>query len=176
MTLSIIVAMDPDQVIGKNGDLPWRIPEDLKFFRGYTMGKPLIMGRKTHESIGRPLPGRRNIVISRNADFQAESCDVVTTLNAALKLAETDAKEVMIIGGAEIYALALPYAHRIVLTRVHDRVEGGNTWFPKLDWSDWELTSQDSGEACDWLTFDRKADPRTMGSVLEEPALQSPIE
>ena len=94
LNLSLVVAMDINRVIGINGDLPWHLPTDLKYFRDITMGKPIIMGRKTHESIGRPLPGRKNIVVTRNPDFSAVGCEVVTTLHAGLELA-SDAPEIM---------------------------------------------------------------------------------
>ena len=134
MRISIIVATDLGGVIGKDGDLPWRLPADLAHFKRVTMGKPILMGRKTWESIGRPLPGRTNIVLTRNPDFQAEGVRVVHDVDEARRLAETEgAEELMIIGGAEIYAMFLPHADRLYLTRVDTRIEGGDAHFPPWD-------------------------------------------
>lgn len=140
LNLSLVVAMDINRVIGINGDLPWHLPTDLKYFRDITMGKPIIMGRKTHESIGRPLPGRKNIVVTRNPDFSAVGCEVVTTLHAGLELA-SDAPEIMMIGGATLYVDTLPMAHHIYLTEVHAEVEG-DTWFPAIDENQWQEISR----------------------------------
>src|SRR5690606_30387326 len=107
-----------NNVIGRGNDLPWRLPDDLKRFKSLTIGKPIIMGRKTYESIGRPLPGRTNIVISRQVGFSAEGCTAVTSLDEALTVAG-DAPEVMVIGGAEIFRQALPRTDQLYLTRIH---------------------------------------------------------
>lgn len=129
--ISIIVAASENDVIGRQGDLPWRLSDDLKHFKAITMGKPIVMGRKTWESIGRPLPGRQNIVITRQGGFAAEGCDVVASLDEAIASAG-DADEIVVIGGSQIYALALPLADRIYLTRVHADVEGDAS-FPAVD-------------------------------------------
>ena len=134
--LSIIVAMAKNRVIGRDNQLPWHLPADLRHFKQTTMGHPIIMGRKTYESIGRPLPGRQNIVITRNPDFQAEGCLVVHSLQEALA-AVPEAEEVFIIGGASLYREALPLADRIYLTLVDAEVEG-DTFFPELDASEWQ--------------------------------------
>lgn len=141
MKLALIWAMARNRTIGRNNALPWHLPEDLKYFKRVTLGKPVIMGRKTWESIGRPLPGRTNIVISRDAGFQAEGVRVVQTLEQALALAEKiclidGADEAVVIGGAQIYALALPLADRLYLTQVHADVEG-DAHFPPLDLAQW---------------------------------------
>jgi len=115
--VSIIVAVSANNVIGRDGGLPWHISEDLKRFKAITMGKPIVMGRRTHESIGKPLPGRQNIVITRQEGYVVEGCDVVSSPAAALRAAG-DVDEVMIIGGGEIYDLFLNQATRIYLTRV----------------------------------------------------------
>lgn len=142
MILSLIVAVADNGVIGHNGDLPWRIPGDMKFFKATTMGKPIVMGRKTWESLGRALPGRENIVVTRSAGFDAPGASVVESLDAALALV-SDADEVMVIGGAEIYALALPHVARIYLTQVHAAPDG-DTHFPDLQAADWrELARED---------------------------------
>ncbi|MGH8462715.1 MAG: dihydrofolate reductase, partial [Pseudomonas sp.] len=142
MKVALIWAMSRNRVIGRNNALPWHLSEDLRYFKRVTFGKPVIMGRKTWESIGRPLPGRANIVITRDADFQAEGVKVVHSLEQAVSLAESIAfldgvDEAMVIGGAEIYALALPLAQRLYLTQVHAEVDG-DACFPELDLSGWQ--------------------------------------
>ena len=136
MIISIIVAMARNRVIGKNNRLPWHLPADLKHFKETTMGHPIIMGRKTYESIGRPLPGRTNIVVTRNPEFRAEGCTVVHSLEEALRAAE-EAEEVFVIGGATLYREALPIANRIYLTLVEADIEG-DTLFPEIDSDSWE--------------------------------------
>lgn len=127
--------MDERDAIGQQGRLPWRLPADLRRFKALTMGKPIVMGRKTWESIGRPLPGRHNIVVTRQQGFAAPGATVVDSLAAALAAAG-DVPEVCIIGGAEIYRLALPIADVVHLTRVHARVQA-DTHFPLLDPEAW---------------------------------------
>jgi len=141
MRLSIIVAAAENGVIGRNNALPWHLSEDLQHFKRLTLGKPILMGRKTFESIGRPLPGRTNIVISTNPDYQPDGVRVVGSLPDALALAESialidGAEELMVIGGAQIYAEALTRAQRLYLTRVHAEVEG-DAFLPAIDWSQW---------------------------------------
>lgn len=137
MNIVIVVAMSENRVIGRNGDLPWRLSADLKHFKAVTMGYPIIMGRKTWESIGRPLPGRRNIVVTRRKGFSVEGVDVVHSAQDALKLCETDnATTAMIIGGGQIYAEMIDHADRIELTEVHRKIEG-DTHFPVLDYNEW---------------------------------------
>ena len=135
MIISLIVAMDRRGVIGVNGALPWRLSDDLKHFKAITMDKPIIMGRKTHESIGRPLPGRENIVITRQKDYRAAGCTVFHGIETALKACANHA-EVMVMGGASLYEELLPRAARIYLTRVEAEV-AGDTWFPQFDDSAW---------------------------------------
>lgn len=139
--ISIIVAASTNNVIGSQGDLPWRLPDDLKRFKAITMGKPIVMGRKTWDSIGRPLPGRQNIIITRQPDFLAEGCDVVASMDAAIAAAGA-ADELMVIGGSQIYELALPLATRIYLTRVHADVEG-DAFFCDVDETRWQLVDVD---------------------------------
>ena len=127
-TLSLIAAVARNGAIGKDNALLWRLPEDLQFFKRTTMGCPVIMGRKTYESIGRPLPGRHNIVISRNADWHANGVDTAASLQAALALA-SDADKVFVIGGAQIYAEALPLVQEIVLTEIDQAFEA-DAFFP----------------------------------------------
>jgi dihydrofolate reductase len=128
-TLSLIVAMAHDRVIGKEKKMPWHLPADLQYFRKKTLGKPVIMGRKTYESIGRPLPKRHNIIVSRNAGYEAEGCDVVTSLDEAMKAAE-GAEEVFIIGGGFLYAETIDRADKLYLTFIDLKTEG-DTYFPQ---------------------------------------------
>jgi dihydrofolate reductase len=130
MRISLIVAMAANRVIGRAGQLPWHLPGDLARFKRITMGYPLIMGRKTFESIGRALPGRRTIVLSRQADYRAAGCRVVNGLDEALKLVWDD-DEVFICGGEELYRQALPLAQRIYLTEL-DRAVAGDSFFPEI--------------------------------------------
>jgi dihydrofolate reductase len=135
MRLSIMVAMDEQGVIGAGGALPWHLSADLQQVKKITMGKPVIMGRKTHESIGRPLPGRENIVLSRDPRFRAPGCTVFNDLEQALEYCRA-ADEVFIMGGVELFRLTLARAARIYLTEVHARVQG-DTCFPEFNRSEW---------------------------------------
>lgn len=139
--ISIIVAMDRNRLIGSNNGLPWRLPADLKHFKAITLGKPVIMGRKTYESIGRPLPERQNIVVSRTAGFVAPGCTTVTSADAALEAAGS-AAEIMVIGGAQLYAQLLPRVRRIYLTQI-DSAFDGDAWFPELDEVLWHETARE---------------------------------
>lgn len=138
MKLAIVVAQSKNRVIGKENQLPWHLPKDLQYFKKVTIGKPIIMGRKTYESIGRPLPGRANIVISTNKHYEAEGITVVSSLTAAIELAESityidGVEEAMIIGGAQIYQQALSIADRLYITEVEAEVEG-DALFPRIDY------------------------------------------
>lgn len=135
MGISIVVAMDNQGVIGCAGGLPWHLSADLIYFKTITMGKPLIMGRKTHQSIGRPLPGRKNIILTHRQDFFVPACKIVHSLESAL-LEAGNADEIMIMGGASIYAQSLPQTDRIYLTEVHADVKG-DTYFPEFDKRQW---------------------------------------
>ena len=152
MTLvSLIVATDDRGGIGRDGRMPWHLPEDLQRFKRITMGKPIVMGRKTWESIGRPLPGRQNIVISRQAGLDTPGAMVVGSLPDALRAAG-DVPEVCVIGGAEIYRLALPLAREIHLTRVHALVHA-DTFFPLLDAVEWEEIGREDRPADEWQAY-----------------------
>lgn len=131
MRLSIIVAMDDQQLIGKDNGLPWHLPADLGYFKQTTTGKTVLMGRKTYESIGRPLPNRRNIVISRNSAFEAPGCEVVESIEQALALAQ-DEQEVMVMGGASFYQQMLPQVDRLYITQIEGSFEG-DAYFPAFD-------------------------------------------
>jgi dihydrofolate reductase len=145
VSVSLVVAASTDNVIGRAGGLPWRLADDLKRFKAITMGKPIVMGRLTHESIGRPLPGRQNIVISAQQGYAAPGCDTVASPAAAIAAAGA-ADEVMIIGGGEIYRLFLPVAKRIYLTRVHAEL-AGDAYFPVIDMQDWREVTRDEHAA-----------------------------
>jgi dihydrofolate reductase len=141
MRLAIIVAVADNGVIGKDNALPWKLPDDMRHFKQVTMGKPIIMGRKTFESIGKPLPGRTNIVISRNGAFTAEGVTCVSSLEEALQVAEQTvsmepAEEAVVIGGSEIYRVTLPLADRLYITEVHASVEGDAVLLG-VEWDDW---------------------------------------
>ena len=151
MKISLVWAMAQNRVIGRNNQLPWYLPEDLKYFKRITLGKPVIMGRKTFDSIGKPLPGRTNIVVTRNRDWSFEGVRIVDSLEAARELCENQAimdgtEEAMIIGGAEIYRQAMPLADRLYLTEVHADVEGDAT-FPEFDRSQWQEIAREDFEA-----------------------------
>jgi dihydrofolate reductase len=139
--VSIVVATDEHGGIGLEGRLPWHLPNDLKRFKALTMGKPIVMGRRTFDSIGRALPGRVNIVVSRQSGLGIDGCVVVPSLEAALEAAG-DADETCVIGGAEIYRLALPLAGTLHLTRV-DATVGADTFFPVIDAAQWEEISRE---------------------------------
>ncbi len=136
--LSMIVAHAKNRVIGKDNDMPWHLPADLAYFKKTTLGKPIIMGRKTYQSIGRALPGRKNIVISRDLSFQAQGVDVVNSVDAALKLVN-DSEEVMVIGGGAIYQHCLPAAQRLYITHIDADIDG-DTYFPDYDLKVWKKT------------------------------------
>lgn len=153
--------MGENRVIGADNRMPWHLSADLKRFRQITMGKPLIMGRRTHESIGRPLPGRKNIVLTSERRYAAPGCAVVHTLADALS--EADADEVMIIGGASLYEALLPKADRLYLTLIH-REFAGDVFFPEFEWNEWREVDRldvgedpDSGLSYSFLALERQA-------------------
>ncbi|MGB0712014.1 MAG: type 3 dihydrofolate reductase [Gammaproteobacteria bacterium] len=135
-SLTLIAAMDKNRVIGRGNELPWHLPADLRHFKNVTSGKPVVMGRKTYQSIGRPLPNRTNIVMTRQPGFAADGILVAETTDAAIALAD-GADEIMVIGGEQVYTLFLPLAHRMLLTRVEAEVTGGDAHFPAFSTQDW---------------------------------------
>ncbi len=139
--LSMIVAHANNRVIGKDNDMPWHLPADLAYFKKTTLGKPIIMGRKTFQSIGRPLPGRKNIVISRDENFQAEGVAVVNSVEAALSLV-SESEEVMVIGGGAIYQHCLGAAQRLYITHIDAEIDG-DTLFPEYDLTVWKKVASD---------------------------------
>lgn len=145
MKISLVVAAAANNVIGAGGDLPWHLPNDFKYFKRLTMGKPIVMGRRTWESIGQALPGRQNIVLTRNAFFEAPGATVVTSPAAAVAAAG-DADELMVIGGGQVYAQFLDMADCVYLTRVATELDG-DTYFPALDARSWRLSASDAHTA-----------------------------
>jgi len=143
MTISIIVAVSQNNVIGQENKLPWHLPADMKYFKQLTMGHPIIMGRSTYESIGKALPGRVNIVITRQEDFVAEGCVVVGDLKSAFEIAKQDSSdECFIIGGGDIIRQSLVWADKLYITRIFHNFEG-DTFFPQLSKDDWNLIRED---------------------------------
>ena len=143
MIISIIVAVSDNNVIGKDNKLPWHLPADLKYFKQKTLGHHMVMGRKTFEALGKPLPGRTHVVISRQENLQIEGCTCVTSLEAAIDVAKKNGEaECFVIGGGEIFIKALMWVDRIYLTRVHHDWEG-DTFFHPLNKSDWKEISED---------------------------------
>ncbi|NQW02108.1 MAG: dihydrofolate reductase [Rhodospirillales bacterium] len=167
MRVSLIVAMTENRIIGREGGMPWHIPEDLKYFKRVTMGAPIIMGRKTFDSIGRALPGRANIVITRDPDYAPAGIDVVHSLEAAITKASAQAAaagkdEIFVIGGAQIYELALPRADRLYMTEIHQTL-AGDAAFPAINGADWtesgrerHAPEQPGGPAFSFVVLDRQ--------------------
>lgn len=143
MQLSLIVAMAKNRCIGLNNQLPWHLPADLKRFKHITMGSTIVMGRKTYESIGRPLPGRTNIIISRNTGYRQPGCLVLDSLEEALSQGCLDDKKLFVIGGSELYEAAMPLVKAIYMTQVHQSFEG-DTFFPELNSDCWQEVSRET--------------------------------
>ncbi|WP_394231528.1 dihydrofolate reductase [Niallia oryzisoli] len=142
--ISFIVAMDKNRVIGKDNQLPWHLPADLKFFKKVTMGHPIIMGRNTFESIGKPLPGRENIIVSRNKEYKHEGCTSIHSVEELLDYATRKNEEVFVIGGSELFKATFPMADRLYITKIEEEF-AGDTYFPEFIESEWELVSQEKG-------------------------------
>lgn len=170
LQIALIWAMTKNRVIGKDGKLPWRLPGDLALFKKQTLGKAVIMGRRTFDTIKTPLPDRVNIVLTRNRRWQFDNVQAAATFDAAYALAQQatpDHAECMIVGGADIYAMALPYAHRLYLTLVHAELEG-DTYFPEFDCGQWHVRSKQHYDKDDkhshaWsaLVLEKDAPPET---------------
>ena len=143
--VTLIVAVAENGVIGRDNTLPWHLPEDLRHFKRITMGKPIVMGRKTYESIGKPLPGRQNIVLTRDSNYHREGVTVAHDPDAALRAAG-EAAEILIIGGADLFRLFLPRAGRVHLTRVHGEIAGDVRW-PDLDPREWSIVGRETHAA-----------------------------
>lgn len=162
MSVNIIVAYNQKHVIGKDNDMPWRLPADLAYFKKTTMGCPIVMGRKTRESLGRPLPGRLNIAVTRDTHYQAEGTEIAYSLEQAVKQARAVHDTIFIIGGGEIYkqALAQGLVDRVYATEIHASMDG-DTFFPELDSAQWKEVSRDvqepqHGLAFDFVVYERK--------------------
>ena len=157
--ISMIVARSRNHVIGRDNQMPWKISADLQFFKRVTMGHPVIMGRKTWESIGRPLPGRRNIVVSRNASYQATGGELVGSLDEALK-SLSEFPRVFVIGGEQLFTQAFPKADRLYITEIDMDIEGGDTFFEVPNESDWKEVERTPGSEGDvtfsFITLERK--------------------
>lgn len=144
MSISMIWAMGANDVIGKDNDMPWHLPRDFAYFKEQTIGKRMLMGRKTWESLGgKPLKGRKSIVITRDTSFQPEGAEVIHSLEEALAEGRKE-DELMVIGGAEIYRMMLPYADKLIVTRIDEEFEG-ETKFPEVEWDEWEEVSNIQG-------------------------------
>jgi dihydrofolate reductase len=150
MTIILIAAVGANGVIGRDNDLPWRIREDLQHFKQLTLGHTLVMGRKTYDSIGRPLPGRRTVVVTRQPDWSADGVEVVHTVEEALK----QDGDIYVAGGGEIYRQALPYADRLELTEV-DQSPDGDVTFPAFDRTEWRETARTPMDGFTFITYDR---------------------
>lgn len=138
--ISLIWAMSENRVIGKDNQLPWHLPGDLQFFKETTLGHPVAMGRRTWLSLGRPLPGRENIVITRNTDFSPEQATVLNSIEQLITYSQEKQQEVFVIGGAQIYQSTLPYADKLYITKIHAEIEG-DTSFPSFDLTEWKQVS-----------------------------------
>ncbi|WP_144461083.1 dihydrofolate reductase [Siminovitchia fortis] len=151
--ISFLWAQDENGLIGNNNELPWRLPADLKYFKKTTMGHPIVMGRKTYESIGRPLPERTNIILTRDEEYRAEGCLVFHSKEKLLEWIEENGSEVFITGGSEIFKLFLDVADRLYVTKIRAAFEG-DTYFPKMDWEKWRLISAVKGPKDDKNPYD----------------------
>lgn len=161
MRIAAIFAMSDNRVIGKDNQLPWRLPADMRHFKKITMGKPILLGRKTYESIGHALPGRCNVVITRDIHFQAPGCVVANSLETAL-LAADYSEEIIVIGGAILYQHLLPRTHRLYMTLIHHQFDG-DTYFPELNMNEWQEIEREDHHAdaenqydYSFITLDRK--------------------
>ena len=166
MKISLIVAMASNRVIGLNGQMPWHLSADLRRFKQVTMGSPIMMGRKTFDAIGRPLPGRDNLIISRSPDYQQPDCRVFTEIQSALRAAE-NSSELFVIGGATLYEALLPVADYLYLTLI-DKVFVGDTCFPDIDYAEWREISKeviDDDESVDFSYSFVKLEKRTAATA-----------
>lgn len=141
--ISFVVAMDQNRVIGKENQLPWHLPADLKYFKKVTTGHTIVMGRKTFESIGRPLPNRRNVVLTRDEQYEAEGCEVVNTIEEVLSIARKE-EECFVIGGTEVFMLFWDHVDRLYVTYIDESFEG-DTFFPEIDRAEWEIVGVEEG-------------------------------
>lgn len=152
--ISLLVAMDQNRLIGRNNQLPWHLPEDLRYFKKTTMGHTIVMGRKTFESIGKPLPGRENMVMSRNRNFQPEGCVVIHSWEPVMERnSRNPDQEIFVIGGQRLFEQAIAFADRMYITEIDEQFEG-DTFFPAFDPSEWQLISKTKGKKDDQNPYD----------------------
>ena len=151
-SLSIITAMDQNRLIGRDNALPWHLPADLAFFKKTTLGKPILMGRKTYESIGRPLPGRQNIIISRDPNYRIDGCDTATGIEQALEMIKNQ-PEAMLIGGSSLYQQTIDLADKLYITFIHSQFEG-DAWFPEIPSQNWVESAREDHSADDKNAYD----------------------
>lgn len=142
--ISFLVAMDENRVIGLNNDMPWHLPADLAYFKKMTTGHTIVMGRKTYESIGRALPNRKNVILTRDQKFTAENCIVIHSIDEALAIMDNNDEEYFVIGGTEIFQQFFPYADRLYITQINEKFEG-DTYFPPFDSKEWKVVSREQG-------------------------------
>lgn len=176
--ISLIAAMSENRVIGRDGKLPWHMPADLQYFKNLTSGHVVIMGRKTFESFGHPLPERTNVVVTRRRDYKPEGVQIVHDLDAALELGKTDA-EVFILGGQDIFQQMMPKVDRIYLTVIHTMIDG-DTFFPEFDQSNWNLAHEDVHDADEhnrfgysFRRYERKSQPVDTSTTQQNPPVQT---
>ena len=157
VTVTMVAAVARNGVIGADGGMPWHLPADLRRFKALTMGHPMVMGRRTFESIGRLLPGRRTIVVTRNREWSAPGVETVGSVEAALRLAASGGADspVMVVGGGEIYAAAMPFADRLEITEV-DRDASGDTVFPAISPDTWEREATERSDGLSWVSYRRR--------------------
>lgn len=160
MTISVVAAVARNGVIGRDGDMPWHLPDDLRHFKALTLGGTLVMGRKTYDSIGRPLPGRTTVVVTRQPDWSVPGVTTAHSLEDALAAAPDG--DTFVVGGGEIYAMALPLADRLVITEV-DQSPEGDAHFPAVDWSHWRETARERHDGFSFVTYER-AHPGSLSS------------
>lgn len=160
--ISFLFAMGKNRVIGRDNQLPWHLPADLAYFKKKTMGHPIVMGRKTYESIGKPLPGRENVIVTRNSEYEAEGCTVVHSVDEACRMFPDD-EEIFVIGGAKLFDAFYPFADRMYVTYINETFEG-DTFFRAIDDSEWKRTSVEKGIKNDknryeysFITYERKS-------------------
>ncbi|UCG89424.1 MAG: dihydrofolate reductase [Gemmatimonadota bacterium] len=175
--ISLIAAVAENRIIGAGSALPWHLPADMRHFKELTTGHTVIMGRKTFETLNKPLPRRRNVIITRDRDYHPGGVSVAHTLSEALSLAAGE-REVFVAGGGEIYRLALPHANRLYLTVVHADFEG-DTLFPEIDWTEWTLLEEERHEADENHAFSfsfkcfQRVDKRLVSSIRHEPSIEA---
>jgi dihydrofolate reductase len=144
--ISMIVAMDENGLIGKNNSLPWHLPNDLKYFKRITIGNTIVMGRKTYESIGKPLPGRKNVILTRNKNYTIDNATIINSPDMVQQLASID--DVFIIGGAELFSSLIGITDKLYITKIHEKFEG-DVYFPSINWDDWVIESVEKGTVDD---------------------------